>query len=182
LPHINVDKKNDYVMKNSECLNYERLTYIKDLTVDDEFGNSIQNLKFKDIPMYYFDSDESSSPNLEFSDSLYQVKINKTNSENSSIILINKNDKSDSVDLSRNTYQRIKSRGLYSIKFGGSKENNPIIDISKEDRHVFLELKTKENEDSRIFLKVVTVFVLTLFGICIPFLLSEFARKIRMKI
>jgi hypothetical protein len=176
------DDKKKYIFNWDGSL-YDRRTKIKDeIRLNNDFGNSIHNLKYTDIPLYYSDN-KVSSPNLYFSDGSYKIKIHELDEEFSSIKLINLENGTDTIDLYTITYREIKANNKYAIKFGGTKIEKPIIlDVAQENVHVFLELKIEQNKTNILFLKILIMIFVFFCGFCltvevmkkfIPFLIKN---------
>jgi hypothetical protein len=176
LPHIDKNKNKATCILAGDGNLYERRTYVsRDIIEGEANGNSVLNLRYYDIPIYY-SKNENSSPNLYFSDSLYQIKLFNQKEYLTDIKLI---DITNNINyqLNNTTYETIRSKGLYKIKFKGSDASTPIIiDVLREDLHVFLELKVVKNQIDNNFLRFLIIVLLILFGVCIPYAIGKIFR------
>lgn len=182
LPHINRDNKNVSCILKGDGSLYERRTYVfNDIVEGEENGNSIYNLKYADVPIYYAEK-ENSSPNLNFTDLVYELKLHNQKEPLTDIKIVNISNGKE-CPLNNTTYEKIKAKGLYAIKFKGSKASIPIvIDIARRDTHVFLELKAEENEIGNTSFKVLAIAVLFSFGVFIPYSFSKILMNVKMYI
>lgn len=180
MPHNDKNTNKKFCIINEKEEFYESRIIVKDITRDEEFGNVVQNQKYQDV-VIYFSGNEFSSPNLEFTDNLYKIRLHQKEGKVKTycnIRLTNTNNKEEYITLS-NTFEPIKKAGKYAIMFKGTKAEFPFIEIVREDIHVILELKPEENKTTNKSIRFIIVGLLVFFGISIPNLVSIVYSKIK---
>ncbi|MDR2424945.1 MAG: hypothetical protein LBD59_09520 [Prevotellaceae bacterium] len=176
LPHDNKTEHNKNVVIDGEGTLYDRrIDVTKDINTDDEFGDAIHNIKHHNHTFYY--STHIVSPNIEFPDELYQIKLHGKYPDHSTVNLQNIDTEDDEILLSSTTFAKI-NKGKYAFQINGiSGDNKLITDIARDDIHVRLVLNLKPNNLNWVF-KIFVVLLAAICGACIPYFLVKLSNYI----
>lgn len=150
---------------------YLRNTFVeKDIDLKNIQGNSFDNLKY--IKIIIQSSAKQLSPlELIFEDVPYSVRLVEKNTFSDVYLLNIKTDQK--ISLLKTTNSEITEKGTYAVKFKNDKIENPILDISKNNNHVLLQIDSEYLDFNPELYKFLIVLVFVIMGLVIPITIAR---------